>query len=1036
MMWQIVISFIFYLGFIIYFLLGVYAIALNMNEHLNRVFLFLCLSISIWAFSFAVGNSASSYEEALMWRRISSLGWGVAYSIIVHFTLVLMGAKRALKTKWVYAVLYLPAVTNVIIFCLSSKMAENQYHLVHTAAGWANIPVKNIVDIYFNCYYLLFSLITFILLMSWHQKTRSLIKKKYAKYLMISLSISLLLGISTDALVNRYLEFKIPSLAPIIILIPITTIFYFIHRHGLMQPKRDKRSIAEGVILSDDKRASLFKYIAIVFLIGSILNLLICIFYSVKWSSGFFLSTVMVVGGAVIFVIPSVSKSSKVQENVLMILMAILIPLVLFSNYNQSVRNILWPVPLFLMMVTIIFNSRTMSWIIAGISLLTGIVSWVTSPELVILVGPFDHVLRIAFYGVAIMLTSYINKIYILRLNENEKQMRFQKMISTISTDFVTATSNNLDDKIKALLETCAHYTQADRSYLGLFNEDLQMICFTHEWIRDGVKPVIENLEGLQVDQYSWAKSKMLKNEIIFVPTVNTLPAEAKPEKEMMLSREIKSLLYIPILNKEKVIGFIGFDQVKAQKIWGIEDHDLLKVLANILAEAIAKVEVEKNINQLAYYDRLTGLPNRSLFNNRLEQAINLARRSEKLVGVMFIDLDGFKAVNDTLGHDWGDYLLKQVSDRLSSCIREYDTVARFGGDEYLIMIPEVSHLKDIEEVARRIMGVFEQTIFVNGQEFFITASGGIAVFPVDGEEANVLIKNADLAMYAAKNNGKSQYAVCSLGMKEDVLKKMTLTNNLYRALEKNELELNYQPQVCIKTKEIIGIEALIRWNHPELGRIPPSAFIPIAEQNGLINPIGEWVLQAACRQNKAWQDLGFKPVRMAVNISVEQLRSGNLVHMVKKCLKETGLGPHYLELEITESIAMEESSYMIKALHELKTLGVAIAIDDFGVEYSSLSRLKNLPVDKLKMDMQFIQGIGLNSKDESIISVIIHLARSLGLKVIAEGVETKVQLDFLTREGCNEVQGYYYYRPMLREEIESSIFASPCQVSREHLEI
>jgi EAL domain-containing protein (putative c-di-GMP-specific phosphodiesterase class I) len=259
--------------------------------------------------------------------------------------------------------------------------------------------------------------------------------------------------------------------------------------------------------------------------------------------------------------------------------------------------------------------------------------------------------------------------------------------------------------------------------------------------------------------------------------------------------------------------------------------------------------------------------------------------------------------------------------------------------------------------------------------------------------------------------------------MKEDVVRKMTLTNSLYRAVEKNELELYYQPQVSIKTEEIIGMEALIRWNHPELGRIPPSTFIPIAEQTGLINPIGEWVLRTACRQNKTWQELGFKPLRIAVNISVEQFRSGNLVQVVKECLKETELQPHYLELEITESIAMEEGNYIVKALHELQTLGVTISIDDFGIEYSSLSRLKDLPVEKLKMDMQFIRGIAVNSKDESIISVIIHLARSLGLKVIAEGVETEIQLDFLTKEDCDEVQGYYYYKPMSREEVEDRVF-------------
>ena len=316
-------------------------------------------------------------------------------------------------------------------------------------------------------------------------------------------------------------------------------------------------------------------------------------------------------------------------------------------------------------------------------------------------------------------------------------------------------------------------------------------------------------------------------------------------------------------------------------------------------------------------------------------------------------------------------------------------------------------------------MKSFSKSLTVNGQEFFITASAGIAVYPEDGEEADSLIKHADMAMYSSKGGGKNKYTLCSQVMKDDTMKKMQLTNSLYRAQGRNELVLYYQPQVDIATKKIIGMEALIRWKHPELGMIPPSVFIPIAEQTGLINPIGQWVLRTACRQNKLWQEKGLPPIRTAVNLSVEQFRSSNLAHIIKNTLEETGLQPELLELEITESIAIEETESIISILNELKMLGVTIAIDDFGTEYSSLSQFKELPIDRIKIAMPFVQGISVNTKDEAIVEVLIHLARSLGINVIAEGVETELQLAFLTQGKCDEFQGYYFYKPMPAEELE-----------------
>ena len=316
-------------------------------------------------------------------------------------------------------------------------------------------------------------------------------------------------------------------------------------------------------------------------------------------------------------------------------------------------------------------------------------------------------------------------------------------------------------------------------------------------------------------------------------------------------------------------------------------------------------------------------------------------------------------------------------------------------------------------------MEMFEYPFNVDGQELYMTGSAGVAVYPFDGADAETLTKNADIAMYMAKSRGKNQYALCTTDMKEEVKQNIKLSNYLYRVQERGELIIYYQPQIKLNTGKIIGLEALLRWNHPEMGMILPNTFIHLAEMNGTINSIGEWVLKTAIRQNKLWQDNGYPHLRMAVNLSVIQFNNPRFVNSVEHILQETGMKPEYLELEITESIATKEAGNIVDILNQLKQLGVSISIDDFGTEYSSLNRLKELPIDRIKIDMQFVQGIEGNEKDQAITKVIINLAKGLGLEVVAEGVETAPQLEFLNQRMCDEVQGYYYYKPMPAEEIE-----------------
>jgi len=453
-----------------------------------------------------------------------------------------------------------------------------------------------------------------------------------------------------------------------------------------------------------------------------------------------------------------------------------------------------------------------------------------------------------------------------------------------------------------------------------------------------------------------------------------------------------------------------------------------LYAIAILIAFYINKVYVEKlrensqqiaKIRELAYHDNLTGLANRLFFNEQLKHSISMAERTERNLAVMYMDLDGFKMINDTLGHPTGDKLLVEVSKRLVQTLRQSDTVARLGGDEFVIMVENLEEDDSTDIIAQKIIGAFKQPFNLNGQDCFITTSVGVAIYPTDGKEADTIIKNADIAMYKAKENGKNQYVHSSPVLKSKVADTMKLHNQLYRALERNELELYYQPQVCCDTSQIVGIEALIRWNHPEVGMVLPGVFIPIAEQSGLILSIGEWVMRTACSQNKAWQEAGYQKIRMGVNLSVREFHNHNIINQVKGILEETGLEPEFLELEITESIAMKDASNVIEKLKIFKNIGIKIAIDDFGMEYSALNYLRDMPVDRIKIAMPFIQGIDLSDKDKAITKSLIILAKNLGLNVIAEGVESESQHQFLTEKMCDETQGFYQYKPMPAVEME-----------------
>ena len=463
-----------------------------------------------------------------------------------------------------------------------------------------------------------------------------------------------------------------------------------------------------------------------------------------------------------------------------------------------------------------------------------------------------------------------------------------------------------------------------------------------------------------------------------------------------------------------------------------VRDCDGKIILYEGTLEDITERKVAETRAQfLAYYDALTALPNRTLLEDRLGKALAGSRRRKDKVALLFLDLDGFKVINDSFGHSCGDLLLRKVADHLKSQAREQDTVARIGGDEFVVVLTGVKDVMDAAVAAERIMDAMIAEMVIEGHSLNVSCSMGISIFPEHGADSETLIKNADAAMYSAKESGRNAFQFFTEEMNAQVVERLTLEHGLRTALDKNELFLVYQPQMDVATGTIVGLEALLRWQHPELGAVPPDRFVRIAENSGLILPIGAWVLRAACSQARKWQDEGLCAIPVAVNVSAVQFRQQGFRELISRVLSETGLASQYLELEVTESLLLSNTDMTSSVLKELKRMGLKLAIDDFGKGYSSLSYLKQFPFSKLKIDRSFIRDVPANPEDAAITAAIISMAKSLSLKVIAEGVENEAQMSFLRTLHCDEIQGYYFSKPLAADEVADKLRGT--MVSQDH---
>mgnify|MGYP001268300561 CR=1 FL=1 len=576
--------------------------------------------------------------------------------------------------------------------------------------------------------------------------------------------------------------------------------------------------------------------------------------------------------------------------------------------------------------------------------------------------------------------------------------------------------SDDLETLYKEIHYILSTVTHVKNFYIALVDWETEFISFPYF-----------------LDQYDKTPNpyKMKKGLTEYVlKTGESLLLNEEIYKNLLKSKDIEPVgqncfnwLGVPLkLANGKTIGMICVQNYTDDYIYTEEDMKILQYSSDQIAMAIKRKVDDIKIHKQAHYDDLTGLTNKALFHDRLDQAIHNAERKDEVLAILFIDLDNFKYVNDSMGHSIGDKLLKIIGNKLIESTRKSDTVSRWGGDEFTILLPNIKRLSGLYKLCDRILNTHLNNIIIEGQELHITASIGIALFPQDGTTPDVLIKNADAAMYKSKDLGKNQFHLYKPDMNEEVMERLNVETNLFRAIKNEEFQIVYQPQLSLKSNKIVGFEALVRWNQPDMGVLAPYKFIPIAEETNLIIPLGEWIIKKVCEQAKKWHDMGFT-LNAGINISAKQFNQDKIVEVIKNTISNTGINPNLIELELTESIIMKNVKRTLKICTKLKKMGVNISVDDFGTGYSSLSYLKHFPIDKLKIDQSFISNLGDHDGDDAkIANLVIDLGHKLGLDVVAEGVETQNQIDFLRKYACDEIQGFILSKPLEINEFEKLV--------------
>lgn len=739
---------------------GLYAIQNNIKAPINRVFLALGCAMLLWCLGLAITVVAENEGICSFGRRLAPLGWGAICSITLHFILMLTKKNNLLKKWWVYPLLYLPSAVTIFAYTYLPLIHLNQDRLIRNELGWLNISKTDGWDWFYYGYCLIFIVISITILYLWSRNSTSQNIRKQVRLLIGSILVASIFGSLTDVM-PVFLKIRIPQFSPAFVLFTIVAISYSVKHHGFMCPENENQN---ELILNESAYTNVYRYIGLIFVSGGILNLAAqFLLYKESSLPSIFLFSGVVAAIFVFVFLVRVKLAGSMKEMVLAAGISFMIPMVTMW-FARSGGITIWAFVFLLFIICLLFNRRTILITAIVASILTQLLAWAAAPSA--LLNDVDYVVRIGLIGLAAILSFYVNKVYVQRLKENANQISMQMLVSETSHDFVSVCEKNFNDKVYEMLKRCGSFIQSDRAYIVLIDPDTKYIHFSLEWLAEGVVSQPDLFE----ESVSDIKSILLKqfeshDEVKLYDT--ELMQSTEKLKNQVISRDVHALLALPVKKQDAIIGFLAFAVARPFTGWRSESYAYLEVISNIIADSIIKIDAEKEINFIAYHDQLTLLPNRLLFKDRLEETIMQAEKTKKMIAVAFFDLDSFKFVNDTMGHEIGDQLLFKVAQILSLSIRRNDMIARFGGDEFVILLNDITGEQDIRLIMDEIINTLCKRVLLNEQEFFISASAGVALYPQDGTDCETLIKNADITMYNAKTRGKNQYLLCSEEIKD-----------------------------------------------------------------------------------------------------------------------------------------------------------------------------------------------------------------------------------------------------------------------------
>lgn len=1015
-------SIVFYVCGGFYMIFGAHTIIASARNYVNRLFVILVSSMAIWSFAYSIAISAATAEVSAFWTSFSILGRGFFYSILLHFVMILTKTESRMDRRLMLTLIYIPAWINIILFSPFGYFAESQYHMAQTDFGWVSVLPINPGRIWFIAYYSIFSIASVAVLVRWWRRIEpDTPLKRQATYFLLSVLFPFFAGMATDMLPEVLGKNTFPKLTIIFMMIPVSTIFIISRRLGLLLERETPLSMEIDQRQNVD-RLRLFQTATAIYTIGAAISFLVG-YFSMKHE----LNSELALSGFVLLIglfarsIPLLSKKHSTQNTLFLVANTVGMVFFIITNAHNGALTI-WSIYILFLLFTVILDSAIHAAVFATLMVVVQLVLSVIRPDVPVVIDSSEYATRIFIIILSFLVVQHITAEYSSKIEAYRKFAKEQEVLEKISSNFISVDIENVRERIDGMFEMAAGILKFDCMSLMEFSPDHEEATILNMHLKDGTPPSLHR-PGMTVKTATMPIVGSLladKQPIICENTANLPFDEDEAVRHFFLSRGVVSFFIYPIMVDDDVRGMLVVEYYDHGDTSSREGRlYFLKMIANILGDTKKKTLYEERLYTFAYYDEATNLANRNMLVRKLDRSIG-ERREPDNIAVLHVELENLRIIKDTFGHSIGEQIVIKSAAILEDLLDGDSLLSRLGEGVFVVVLPAVADREEIDEHVERLLDSFSHPISTETgiEALFVTLNIGVSMHPEHGTDAHDLLKNADLASYQAKRTNKKAVFYTEQ-LEQQIAENAFLTNRLFQSLDNDEFHLEFQPQVSCETGRTVGIEALLRWKVDGGIHVLSDRFIPILEQTGLIYDVGLWVLEEALLEHKRLIEKGFPPLRVSINLSVVQIQAEDFFEDFLKVIEKSGVNPRYIELEITESFFFENPQDTLEKIYKLKELGVSIAIDDFGKGHSSFNRLKTVPFDRLKIDKEIIDTIGVDKKLAPLTEIIILLARTLGASVTAEGVERKEQADFLKTVDCDEIQGFYFSRSLSPQALE-----------------